>query len=80
MLRAKGGEYLLIPRTSFWWLEYYADFRRHLESSYRKVKSTENGVLYELLKQTFRGGTGIPPAADGSKRKVNGAAQLPSYA
>jgi hypothetical protein len=80
MLRAKGGEFLMIPRTSFWWLEHYADFRRHLESSYRKVKSNENGVLYELSKQTFRGGTRILPVADHSKRKVNGAAHLANYA
>jgi spore maturation protein CgeB/SAM-dependent methyltransferase len=31
-LRAKGAQFLLIPATAFWWLEFYADFRRHLES------------------------------------------------
>jgi tRNA (mo5U34)-methyltransferase len=33
-LRAKGAEYLLIPRTAFWWLEHYAEFGKHLESRY----------------------------------------------
>lgn len=80
MLRAKGGEYLLIPRTSFWWLEFYSDFRRHLESSYRKVKSTESGVLYELLKRTFRMGAPVRSVTDGSKQKVNGAPHLATYA
>jgi hypothetical protein len=33
-LRAKGGQFLLIPSTAIWWLEFYADFRRHLETNY----------------------------------------------
>jgi tRNA (mo5U34)-methyltransferase len=33
-LRAKGAEYLVIPRTAFWWLDHYAEFGEHLESRY----------------------------------------------
>src|SRR5205085_1170358 len=33
-LRAKGAEFLLLPATSFWWLDHYAEFRRHLEAKY----------------------------------------------
>lgn len=36
-LRAKGGEYLLFPQSSFWWLEHYEEFRRYLESHFRVV-------------------------------------------
>ncbi len=29
-LRAKGGEYLVIPQTAFWWLDNYREFAQHL--------------------------------------------------
>jgi GT2 family glycosyltransferase len=35
-LRHGGAEYLLFPKTSLWWLEHYADFRRHLDLCYRR--------------------------------------------
>jgi len=31
-LSAKGGEYLLIPATSCWWLGHYAGFQRYLDA------------------------------------------------
>jgi hypothetical protein len=34
-LRAKGARYLVFPQTAFWWLEYYKEFRAHLDSQYR---------------------------------------------
>ncbi len=34
-LRTKGGEYLLLPETAFWWLEHYEEFRKHLEERYQ---------------------------------------------
>jgi SAM-dependent methyltransferase len=33
-LRGKGAEYLVIPRTEFWWLDHYGEFAQHLESRY----------------------------------------------
>jgi hypothetical protein len=30
-LRARGARYLVIPRTSFWWLDHYRDFADHLQ-------------------------------------------------
>jgi hypothetical protein len=36
-LREKGADYLLIPQTALWWLEFYDGFRQHLESRYRLV-------------------------------------------
>ena len=33
-LRVKGADYFLLPATSMWWLDEYADFRRHLEGHY----------------------------------------------
>jgi 2-polyprenyl-3-methyl-5-hydroxy-6-metoxy-1,4-benzoquinol methylase len=36
-LRAKGGEFLLVPAPGFWWLEFYAEFRQHLMDLYHLV-------------------------------------------
>src|SRR5262249_5876152 len=29
-LRSKGGDFLLLPKTSSWWLDHYAQFKNHL--------------------------------------------------
>jgi hypothetical protein len=49
-LRAAGGDYLLIPETALWWLDHYAEFRRHLESHYRRVISRQQDgcVIFAL--------------------------------
>jgi 2-polyprenyl-3-methyl-5-hydroxy-6-metoxy-1,4-benzoquinol methylase/spore maturation protein CgeB len=44
-LRGKGAEYLLVPGTSFWWLDFYTEFRRHLESNYRLLTYNEEACL-----------------------------------
>jgi glycosyltransferase involved in cell wall biosynthesis len=41
-LRAKGAQYLLFPRTAFWWLEHFPQFARHLERRYRVTVSRED--------------------------------------
>jgi hypothetical protein len=47
MLRARGGEFLVIPATSLWWLEYYAAFRDHLLASHQLVYRNEIvGVIF----------------------------------
>jgi glycosyltransferase involved in cell wall biosynthesis len=33
-LRTRGGEFLLIPAASYWWLGRYARLRRHLQNQY----------------------------------------------
>jgi hypothetical protein len=56
-MRARGGEYLLLPSTSFWWLEYYEGFRDHLESNYSSVVSGDDCMIFELTP------TGVQTAA-----------------
>jgi hypothetical protein len=36
-LRAKGGEFLLLPQPAYWWLEHYSEFGQHLRSHYALV-------------------------------------------
>jgi hypothetical protein len=47
-LRAQGAGYLVLPRTVFWWLAHYADFARHLDSGYRRVRSDRRCIIYDL--------------------------------
>jgi len=48
-VRKRGAEYLLIPRTGFWWLEHYTEFRDYLEYRCRRVWRDERTcVLYAL--------------------------------
>jgi glycosyltransferase involved in cell wall biosynthesis len=36
-LRDRGAQYLVIPGTSMWWLDHYAEFRQHLERNYKRI-------------------------------------------
>jgi len=57
-LRARGATHLVIPATSAWWLDHYADFRRHLDDSHRAMSTDpETCVAYELTRQPAQRGT-----------------------
>ena len=44
-----GAGYLIFPRTSFWWLDYYGDFKRHLDERYETVFRLEEAChIYRL--------------------------------
>jgi hypothetical protein len=47
-LRHRGAEYLLFPRWTAWWLDYYDDLRRHLDASSTRVCDNEDCVVYDL--------------------------------
>jgi glycosyltransferase involved in cell wall biosynthesis len=48
-LRESGAEYLVIPGTSAWWLEHYAEFAGYLEEQYTRVAAEDRAfVVYEL--------------------------------
>ncbi len=44
-LRALGAEFLVLPRTQFWWLQHYGEFKTHLESNYRLAARRDNTCL-----------------------------------
>lgn len=48
MLRSGRARYLLLPNTSFWWLEHYNDFRRHLDTHYYRVRCDDHCVIFCL--------------------------------
>jgi hypothetical protein len=48
-VRAKGTDYLLVPAPSLWWLNYYVDFRKHLELNFAEVGASNGlGRLFHL--------------------------------
>jgi hypothetical protein len=46
--RRRGATHLLFPGTSFWWLEHYEAFRRHLGLEHTCVWRDERCALYQL--------------------------------
>lgn len=49
VLRERGGNFMLIPATSFWWLDYYQEFREHLAHNYPLVANLEDTcILFEI--------------------------------
>ena len=47
-LCSKGAEYLVLPQTSFWWLDYYDGFRTHLDSRHQRIWSDDDCIIYRL--------------------------------
>ena len=48
-MRGEGAEYLLLPATSFWWLDHYQDLAAHLEQRFRRVIGEECCVAFDLV-------------------------------
>jgi hypothetical protein len=51
-LTAKGGEFLLVPNTAFWWLEHYRELKEWLELSNRVLWRDERCAIYKLTRET----------------------------
>lgn len=54
-LRAHGAEYLVIPGPYRWWLDFYEDFRDHLDRAYLRLLDHPDCVVFWLV---GRGGSG----------------------
>ena len=48
ILRDKGARYLVFTRPSFWWLEYYREFREHLEARYTLINRDSECAIFSL--------------------------------
>ncbi len=47
--QACGAEFLILPRTSFWWLDYYKELREHLENHCSlRVTRAETCAIFDL--------------------------------
>jgi hypothetical protein len=52
--RAAGVEFLVVPRTSFWWFEHYTAFRDHLERDHRVMVADPDTCLIFHLRAEVR--------------------------
>jgi Sulfotransferase family len=48
VLRTKGAQFLLLPSTGFWWLDYYRGFTEYLEQHYSVVVDHSACRIYSL--------------------------------
>ena len=47
--RAAGAGFLIIPQTSFWWLDFYPGFRQYLEQNCRRIAHAgDTGSIWAL--------------------------------
>jgi len=46
--RAEGAEFLLLPATAFWWLDYYGGFLQHLMGRGRVLHHDGHCVIFDL--------------------------------
>jgi glycosyltransferase involved in cell wall biosynthesis len=59
-------DYLVVPAPSFWWLDHYTGFARHLEEHHERAWSDEHCVIYRLRPD----GGGAESARDDERRLV----------
>jgi len=46
--RSAGAEFLVLPATGYWWLDYYGEFARHLLTDARVVRHDEHCLIFDL--------------------------------
>ena len=55
-LRHRGARYLVFTRYTFWWLDYYKDFEKYLDSHYLRAQDAKDYVIFDLARDP-NGGT-----------------------
>lgn len=61
--RRHGAEYLVIPETARWWLDFYAEFATHLASHCQLVADVPGGCLIYGLGSAAPGPAPLPELA-----------------
>ena len=46
--RLRGAQYLVLPATLFWWLDYYGDFAQNLRAGHGAVFEDDSCVVFRL--------------------------------
>lgn len=65
-LRQRGAEYLVIPATYAWFLDYYTDLRSHLNRQGDLIHRDENCTIYSLAKRNFT----VAPTSTAAERQL----------
>jgi hypothetical protein len=50
-IRSRGAQYLVLPKTAFWWPEKYPRFREHLETKYLAMATDKTCCIIFDLRQ-----------------------------
>ena len=50
-MRAAGAGFLVLPRTAFWWLDYYGELAEHLELHAHRIVDDGDGCLIFALER-----------------------------
>ena len=48
ILRDQGARFVVFPKPSLWWLDFYREFREHLESRYTLLKRDADCAIFSL--------------------------------
>jgi hypothetical protein len=48
LARARGADYLVLPASTFWWMEHYPAFAQHLNRHYPQIVEDDSCVIYAL--------------------------------
>lgn len=46
-LQAEGNTFLLVPQSSFWWLDHYKDLHHYLDASYQRIHEDAYCIVYQ---------------------------------
>ena len=60
-MRSQGAEYLVLPASSLWWLDYYRDLAAHLERRSTQVIREDACIAFELASPFEASSPGGPP-------------------
>jgi glycosyltransferase involved in cell wall biosynthesis len=47
-MRIEGADFIVFVWATFWWLDYYSEFNRHLRSKFRCVLDNDRLVVFDL--------------------------------
>ena len=61
-LRSAGAAFLVLPRTAFWWLDYYGGVAEHLQRSARRIVDDRDACLIFAFEDAFTGSRVSPPS------------------
>lgn len=73
--RLRGAEFLILPSSSFWWLDHYRELAAHLEERYRRLWADESCIVFELGRSSDIATNGNAPPTNGSARTASVVAQ-----
>jgi glycosyltransferase involved in cell wall biosynthesis len=51
-LRIEGADFIVFVWATFWWLDYYSEFNRHLRSKFRCVVENDRLVVFDLRRDS----------------------------